>query len=179
MAEYEGLILSCRQVYREYESEVLDRVHHFLDIIQQDWTLKKEPLILPRRQNLGDTINMGIIVPQSIHLLRPEPPHPFSWLRPLCQTLADNLPSFSVCLEGLPKPWPVDKWAYDIRYRFSHGVGEKHLLTWKYAPDHRVDRYSCLIVRHGEYEDSTYDPAWPEGVWSKLLWFETGLRPEK
>ena len=91
LQEHQGLLLSCHQVYEEFEAEAVKATDRFLDSVQQDWTGSGHvQLRPPTLAKLPETINIPLVIPAAgLHYYN----SPF--LRPLLTRLITHLPSFS------------------------------------------------------------------------------------
>jgi hypothetical protein len=115
MANFKGLLLSCRQIHQEFESEALKVAHRFLETVQEDWTVTHKPLRLPRLRKLSDTIHITIGIPEVVpYTYAPYPP--YLPIYPLVEkTLRRSLPFFTIYMEDPKSGREYFRNVYDLR----------------------------------------------------------------
>jgi hypothetical protein len=64
--QYTGLLLSCCEIYYEFENEAVKTTKRTLDAIQTEWSEYFRPLRLPTISSLADTVRSLICMPAEI-----------------------------------------------------------------------------------------------------------------
>ncbi|KAH5699303.1 hypothetical protein HBI44_074090 [Parastagonospora nodorum] len=120
MEPYQGLVLSCRRVYHEFESEAVKSVNQFLKASKAKWTTTLYNVLIPHIQTFVDTITITIKItghiPPAIQLPRYHcNPLYYPHLATLIHNFIDNLPSFRLCMLKVDSPIVDVRFAYDCR----------------------------------------------------------------